>query len=135
MNFQDVILDKWVTAPEIAKAVAFIFSVSEAEVLTTSDFPDTPLPESVKILCHLQKMDGEFPQQITFYVREPSVDPGRTLEVAGKLCEQIHCTCLLPNNETEDPYSMVLVRDTKNYQVVSISPTAMDEEGRIILSM
>lgn len=132
MNCQDLLVNRVLSYSEIVKATAQVFSIREIDIFVADEVVD--MPEFIKVLCILQLIEGDFRQQITFYIRDSSLRQVETIDIIGKFCEIADCVGLLPDDGSENPYSMILVKNTTTHETVFILPDVLDEEGKYILA-
>lgn len=134
MNCQDIVIDGNLSLDEISTKIAQMFLIAPSEVLVVEDIPEHALSKSIRILCEIQYLEGDFKQMISVYFRDNSLSNLLNFEALGRLCELLECTCLVSDKDI-NPYSMMLIKKVNKYQTVYLSPELLDEDKYVIADL
>jgi hypothetical protein len=132
MNCQDIVLNRRLEDDEIRIGLSSIFNVASSEVLTVEEIPSDPISQSIRVLCQVQDLEGEFKQLVSIYVRDQTISISSLEESLGQFCSIYKCSCLIAD-DSKNPYSMTLITAQGNYQTVYLQPELLDE-GQYVLS-
>jgi hypothetical protein len=128
MIFEDVLIDRLLENDKIVDGMVQMFSVQADEVWVKlrSDF--VLFPESIRILCNLETLGGEFKLEVEIILRDESLVPDDAIALLRRLCGVWQCRMLI-SDETPTFTARILVSaDEKPYPVWLDSRKLDDDE-------
>lgn len=131
MDCQDILMDRSLDYVKVRFKIAQIFSIEPSEVLVVEEIPESAISESIRILCQMQVLEGDFKQMMSIYFRDSSLSNFLNYESLGVFCEFFQCVCLNSDDDV-NPYSMILIKGVEDYQEVYLSPEFLDEEKYVL---
>jgi hypothetical protein len=102
-----------------------------ADVLVVDERPETPIRDSIRILCQVQDVDGDFKQIISLYLKDATLSSLLTDETLGKFCNELDCDCLI-SDDSDNPYSMRLIQGKNDFKTVYLSPEFLEEDQYVL---
>ena len=133
MIWQDVIVNRKLTSDEVTWGICQLFSLESSEVLVVDDIYKAKISENVKVICESTSISGEFCMLISIYLRDPKLAHYSVRRTIGRCCKILNCTCLI-SDESNNPYSMLLVHSCKDYKKVFLDVERLDNHGAYVVS-
>jgi hypothetical protein len=132
MNCQDILVNRKLEFTEISAVFSQIYSLSDSEILVLDEIPFEAISSSVRLLCQVQDIAGNFTQLISIYIKDTALEKISIKEVVGQICDICGCVCLI-SDDSNNPYSMILVKTKGNYQKVYLSAELLEEEKYVLI--
>ena len=117
MVWQDLLLDRWIDGPALGRALATVFDVEQQSVLVVDDVANLTLEVvGVKVLAERTRRGGQFPLQLSVYVRDEAVwrrvqEFDEIVRLVRELCALLRSSCLI-TGDAQDPEEDFLIRPT-----------------------
>lgn len=127
----EILISRYLNLTEIKTKICEIYSIDPSEVLIVDDIAQAATPKIFPVLCHVQKLDGDFKQMISIYP-DRSLIPRWSYELLGSFCEFFQCEGLVSDDEDINPYAMILIKGVNNYHKVYLSLKDLDEQRYVI---
>jgi hypothetical protein len=131
MSCQDILINRSIEFNKIQTALSQIFAINSSDILVVDEVPQTPIQESTRILCQAQEISGDFKQLVTIYLRDDSLNSLLTSDTISKLCQRLKCECLI-SDDSDNPYSMILIRGENDYQTAYLLPEYLEQEQYVL---
>jgi hypothetical protein len=121
MFWQDVLLDRMFENETLAVALADVVGTPGQDVLIVDDIAAAQVNESVRVLCERTELPGDFPLKLSIFLRDRRLERLNPVSVLLRLCAELDCSCLI-SDDSEDPYTMLLIDGLGLQRRVSIDP-------------
>ena len=136
MVWQDFLFDRWIEGPSLGQALTIAFQVEPNRVLVVDEITPTLDVEGVALLAERTRRRGDFPLQLSVYVRDESVwqrvHPfGETVRLVKQLSRLLGSSCLL-SGDVDEPDSDILVRPSGEMLSVTLDEDRLDHEEFVV---
>ena len=136
MVWHDLLFDRLIEGPSLGQALATAFQVEPNRVLVVDEFTPTLDVEGVALLAERTRRRGDFPLQLSVYVRDESVwqrvHPfGETVRLVKQLSRLLGSSCLL-SGDADEPDSDILVRPSGETLLVTLDEDRLDRDEFVI---
>lgn len=131
MIWENVFVDRHLTAGEAAATLAKAFAVPVADVLVVPDVIAADVRPNARILVELAPARGDFPVLLTIYLRDPNLAARDRAATVGRLCEALGAACLV-SDDSVNPFTMLLVRSATDRQLVGLDPDRLDADEYVV---
>jgi hypothetical protein len=140
MMWEDMLLDRDVSDVALAQGVAGVFAIPIDAVAVVGDIEDTlkTTLTNIQILVVRAPAEGEFPLQVSFYLRndelERRVEPwSASFALVKQFTRLIGCSALV-GDETPDVLSWLLVRPTGEVEAIMLDYDRLDRDEYVVAS-
>lgn len=133
MLWQELLVDRELTAEKTAAAFADLFGVARAEVAVVESVAALEAAEGVKVLCERGTAGGDFPARLSVYVRDPALEGVEGRPLVERFSRRLGCSCLM-SDDSPNPYSMLLVRPDGETRRVYLDTARLDERDEYVVS-
>ena len=132
MVWHDLLFDRLIEGPSLGQALATAFQVEPNRVLVVDEITPTLDVDGVALLAERTRRRGDFPLQLSVYVRGESVWQrvrpfGETVRLVRQLCQLLGSSCLLSGDASE-PDSDILVRPSGETLEVTLDEDRLDRD-------
>lgn len=122
MIWRDVIISLSPPDTILANALAEVFDVEREQInIITSVEKIEP---QYLVNCVISPLSGDFSLLLSFYL---GFEISGDLEIFSKISSAFFCSALVSNDESLDPYSMLLIDQSIEPRIVNIDPVQLDE--------
>ena len=125
MTWNDLLVDRNLSKDEIRATISQVFSVSLIDVLVVDDIAETEVSEHIRVLCECLPAQGDFSMKLFIYVRDSKLAQLNPELIIKQFCCILHCKCLI-SDDSINPFTMLLVQESKDIQPVSLAPERLD---------
>ena len=112
-----------------------MFFLSSNNIFITNDINEINynLGEEIKILCEKSNLIGDYFFKLSLYLRSSQLQHNhyQQVKIFGEFCNLFKCKCLICDN-SDNPFSMILVEGLNQYHTVSVNPNFLDCNIHII---
>jgi len=136
--WEDMLIDRQVDDDTLRQAVAEVFTISVVAVSLVGDIEDTldTSLDGVHILLVRARAEGDFPLQITAYLRDEALSrrvESWTASVAlvKRFAELLGCTALI-GDETVDPLAWLRIDPTGAVVPVTLDDDRLERDEYVI---
>lgn len=133
MYWEDFLIDRPLSVPELSAWLEDVFDVSEAQVLVQREDETTSVSPEVRVLSWFDDACGEFPFHIRVFTHDNSLDSIRPEPAIEKLSRE-HSVRALVSDDTPNPYRMILVEPSGSRTPVHLDMDALDEEDCFMIA-
>lgn len=132
MSWHDLLIDRNLSNNEVVTAISQIFSISPADVLVVDDITEAEVSKHIRVICECLPAQGDFSMKLFIHVRDfklAQLDPELGIK---QFCCILHCKCLMSDSSI-NPFTMLLVQESGNVQLVALDPIRLDENEEYII--
>jgi hypothetical protein len=112
--------------------VSQVFFISPAGVLVVDDITESAVSEDICIITEKMPVKGDFLLKLSIYLLDSKLERFNFKAIARKFCSILSCQCLI-SDDSVNPYSMFLVKESKDIQLVYLEPEQLDENEEYII--
>jgi len=136
MLWQEILIDRPLTSEAIAIALSELFNLPANVIAVVENIATSESDEHTQIICEKQQIKGEFIEKLSLYLLKANLADNIDLQDLEKLCQLLHCNCLISDNSL-NPFSMILVEASGKNQIIflDIERLENDEEYTIDRSL
>ena len=132
MIWNDLLVDRNLSKDEIGATISQVFSVSPTDVLVVDDIAETEVSEHTRVLCECLPAQGDFSIKLFIYVRDSQLAQLNPKLIIKQFCCILHCKCLI-SDDSVNPFTMLLVQESEDIQLVALEPERERNEEYIML--
>ncbi len=132
MIWNDLLVDRNLSKDEIEATISQVFSVSPTDVLVVDDIAETEVSEHIRVLCECLPARGDFLMKLFIYVRDSKLAQLNPELIIKQFCCILHCKCLI-SDDSVNPFTMLLVQESKDIQPVALAPEKLEENEEYIM--
>ncbi|MBW4637915.1 MAG: hypothetical protein KME05_06715 [Gloeocapsa sp. UFS-A4-WI-NPMV-4B04] len=131
-DLEDFLIDRNLSEDEIRATISPVFSVSPIDVLVINDIAEAKVDKNIRIICERLPVKGDFLTRVCVYLHDSKLTkPTPTLTIS-QFCCILHCKCLI-SDDSVNPYSMLLVQESENIQLISLEPKRLNKDEEYIM--
>lgn len=121
MFWQSICIDRVLHKHELLKVLSDLFGVQQSEILIVKEIPETPLDETIRIMCqtYLNK-NSTFLLMIEIYLRDPSLIPQNDTAQLSKFCNMLQCRGIVGDESSINPYAWLLLESDSSVKKISV---------------
>ena len=131
MIWENVFVDRHLTAGEAAATLAKAFDVPVADVLVVPDIIAANAQPDARVLAELTSARGDFPVLLTIYLRDLNLATRDRAAIVGGFCEALGAACLI-SDDSVNPFTMLLVRRPADRRPVALDPQRLDADEYVV---
>jgi hypothetical protein len=121
MIWRDIAIDRKVTRVELLSALMNIFKSKKEDISMVNELEDS---EQKPLICVLTEMTGDFCLMLSFYLNSIPVDE---FSLITSFCKELNCKALISNDDSNNPYSMILADAEGTLDEVELDPEKLDD--------
>jgi hypothetical protein len=131
MIWRDLVLSCHPGVEKLVSTLAEVFNLEENAIHVTIALEDAK--SDVSVICVRSELSGQFCLLLSFYVSF-SIDD--EIAILTAICEKLSCQILISNDDTLNPYSMLLINPEGILYEVKINPDKLEqqEEYEVVLA-
>jgi hypothetical protein len=122
MIWRDVIINRNINNSTLMEVLAKVFNLTKFDIDIADSLEGCHKNKSV--ICILTELSGSFCLMLTFYL---TIDLEDENAVITELCRQLNCEVLISNDESNNPYSMILIDKNGVFQEVEVDSDKLDD--------
>ena len=136
MLWHDLLLDRWLDGPSLARALAAVFQIEPRQVRVVDEITPTLDVNGLIVLAERTRRLGDFPLQLGVYVRDDDlwqrVQPfGETVRLVRQMCQAANSACLITGPASE-PELDLLVRPSGEVLQVTLDENRLDLDEFVV---
>jgi hypothetical protein len=132
LYWEDLLIDRELTAEEQAATLADLFGVGRADVLVFESGATPEGASAARVLCERGAVGGDFPARLSVYVDDDVPKDAESRPLVEQFCRRLNCSCLI-SDDSPNPYSMLLVRPDGATQRVYLDTERLDEHDEYVI--
>jgi hypothetical protein len=121
MIWRDIVINRKVDKVDLKSKLVNIFKLNEDNISIVEALEES---EEKSLICVLTEIPGDFCSMFSFYLTSIINDD---IPLIIEICNQLNCEALISNDETNDPYSMILINAEGILREVQVDSEKLDE--------
>ncbi|NET57174.1 MAG: hypothetical protein F6K47_13730 [Symploca sp. SIO2E6] len=132
MMIWEMLIDRNLTADEIATTISDLLLIPLADILVVDDITSVNIDLKTKVVCENTAIGGDFSMMLSIYLRDPNLGKLDIKASTGQFSSMLRCKCLI-SDESANPYSWLLIQGTTDCQIVYLDPDKLDENEEYLV--
>lgn len=132
MIWNEFLVDRNLSKDELEATISQVFSVSPREILVVNDIAEAKVDKNIRIICERLPLRGDFLMRLSIYLHDSQLKQLDPKLVIKQFCCILHCKCLI-SDDSVNPFTMLLVQESKDIQPVALDPEKLEENQEYIM--
>lgn len=133
MYWEDLLLDRQLTAAELTEWLLATFSVPKHALVVAPEESRAPVSDDTHVLCEFSTAKGEFPMHVAVFTRRADLEAIESEPAVADLCRRFGLRALV-SDDTANPYRMMLVAPSGRRSAVHLDVDAVDDEDCYVIN-
>lgn len=131
-DLEDFLIDRNLSEDELKATISQLFSVSPIDVLVINDIAEAKADKNIRIICERLPVKGDFLTRVCIYLNDSKLAKPISESTIKEFCTILHCNCLI-SDDSVNPYSMLLVQESEDIQLISLDPERLNRDEEYIM--
>jgi len=132
MILEDVVVSKTLSDREIKAGITAALQIAPEHIAVVSEIPSDKLHNDLLVMCQKLPLSGDFPLQISIYVRDQSLETIDVADAMERFCQATDSSVLISDDDG-NPYSRILINKFNQRKKVFLDPESLDELNRFVV--
>lgn len=132
MIWNEFLVDRNLSKDELRATISQLFSVAPIDVLVVNDIAEAKVGKNIHIICERLPVRGDFLIRLSVYIHDSQLAQLEPELIIKQFCCILHCKCLI-SDDSVNPFTMLLVQESKDIQLVSLDPQRLEVNEEYIM--